>query len=46
MTALRICRDLFLLKNRLVRYWGMVMESPAAMENRRSRGAMTIQLTA
>ena len=30
---------------RLVRYWGMVMESSAAMEKARRRGASKIQLS-
>ena len=46
ITAQMICSTLLLDLKRLVRYWGMVMESSAMMEKRRSLGASTIQLTA
>ena len=44
MIALITCSARFLDKNRLVRYWGMVMESPHTSEKVRSRGATKIQL--
>ena len=37
------CSTLDLLRKRFVRYCGMVMESLATMEKRRSLGASTIQ---
>ena len=45
-TAQMTCSAFDLLRNRLVRYCGMVMESFATMENLRSRGAWNIQLHA
>ena len=44
MTAQITCMALLPDRKRLVRYWGMVMESLAAMEYLRSRGASKIQL--
>ena len=46
MQAQTTCRVFFSLANRLVRYCGTVMESPAALENSRSLLAQKIQLAA
>ena len=46
ISAHTTCRIGLELANRLVRYWGMVMESLAAFENSRSRLAQKIQLAA
>ena len=43
MTAQIICKNLLFDRKRFVRYCGIVMESPAAMENLRRRGASNIQ---
>ena len=46
MIAQIICRVWVLAANRLLRYWGRVMASPAALENFRSLVATKIQLAA
>ena len=43
--ALMICRARERAPKRLVRYCGIVIESPHTIENERSRGAMKIQLS-
>ena len=45
MMALMICRARERAPKRLVRYCGIVIESPHTIENERSRGAMKIQLS-
>ncbi len=46
MTAQMTCSVLLFDRKRLVRYWGIVMESFATIEKLRSRGASKIQLRA
>ena len=46
MAAQMTCSALDFERKRLVRYCGIVMESFATMEKRRSRGASKIQLSA